>query len=107
MAAYVAIVCFSENLAAMWVVMFGVGAAGMADVAPLRMLVLNAAFDAPALASTMTSSAFNFGVAVGATLGATLLQLGLDYADLPFAGVALAATGFALLPLVHATKDTV
>jgi MFS transporter, DHA1 family, inner membrane transport protein len=106
-AAYVAIFGFSENLAAMWVVMFAVGAAGMAAVAPLRMLVLNAAFDAPALASTMTSSAFNLGVALGAALGATLLQLGLDYADLPFASIALAASGVALLPLIRATKDTI
>jgi MFS transporter, DHA1 family, inner membrane transport protein len=105
-AAYVAIICFSENLAAMWVVMFGVGAAGMAAVAPLRMLVLSAAFDAPALASTMTSSAFNLGVAVGAALGATLLQLGLDYADLPFAGVVLAASGVALVGRIRATNDT-
>jgi hypothetical protein len=48
----------------MWIPLFVLGLASMAVVAPVRMVILNGATDAPALAATMTPSAFNLGVAV-------------------------------------------
>jgi DHA1 family inner membrane transport protein len=103
-AVYVAVAAFSGNLNAMWMLMFAIGVAAMLAVAPLRVVVLTAAFDAPALASTMTSSAFNLGVALGAALGAALLEFGLSYTALPFAGAAFAACGLGLLPFIRTTK---
>jgi predicted MFS family arabinose efflux permease len=66
----------------------------MLAVAPLRTLVLDGAADAPALAATLTSSAFNLGVAIGAAVGSSLLAMGLGYASLP-----IVALGFPLLAL--------
>jgi DHA1 family inner membrane transport protein len=63
-AAYVALVVLSQSLSAMWILLFVLGLASMAVVAPVRMVILNGATDAPALAATMTPSAFNLGVAV-------------------------------------------
>jgi DHA1 family inner membrane transport protein len=94
-AAYAALILLSQNLAAMWALVFALGLCSMAAVAPLRMVVLRGAADAPALAATMTSSAFNLGVAIGAGLGAALLDAGIGYALLPVAGI-----GFAALALV-------
>jgi len=97
--AYAAMIVLSQNLAAMWFVLFALGVASMSAVAPLRVIVLSGAADAPALASTVTSSAFNLGVAIGAASGAGLLATGVSYALLPAAGIALAALGLAI---VHA-----
>jgi DHA1 family inner membrane transport protein len=105
-AAYLSLMMLSTNLTAMWVVMLAVGIAGMSAVAPLRLFVLNGAHDAPALAATMTSSAFNLGVAMGAALGAILLQSGLGYSQLPGLGVACAAVGLALLPCVRGRSSS-
>jgi DHA1 family inner membrane transport protein len=94
---YAAIVFLCWSLVAMTVLMFMLGLAGMLTVAPLRMLVINAAIDAPGLASTLTSSTFNLGVAIGAAIGAVLLQLGVGYAHLPIVGICFALGGLALV----------
>lgn len=96
-AAYAAMIVLSQNLSAMWFVLFALGVASMSAVAPLRMMVLNGAADAPGLASTVTSSAFNLGVALGAALGACLLTNGVSYELLPVAGIAFAALGLAIV----------
>lgn len=98
-AAYIAVIFFCRSLSAMWFVLFALGLASMAIVAPLRMLVLDGAVNAPALASTMTSSAFNLGVAVGAALGAALLVGGTGYAALPAAGIGFAALGLLIMQM--------
>jgi MFS transporter, DHA1 family, inner membrane transport protein len=100
-AAYVALIFLSQSLSAMWALVFVLGLSGMAVVAPLRMVVLRGAADAPALAATMTSSAFNLGVAIGAALGAGLLDAGVSYALLPVAGIAFAGLA---LTIIHRTS---
>ena len=96
-------------------ILFGIFAVGMASpvlagvliflwstaavvlVAPLQMRVLEAAADAPNLASAMNIGAFNLGNALGAALGGGVIALGWG---LP--ATSLAAAGAALLGLVLA-----
>jgi len=92
--AYGTLGLFIQNDILVWVVVFMLGACSMLAVAPLRTLVLDGAADAPALAATLTSSAFNLGVAIGAAVGSSLLAMGLGYASLP-----IVALGFPLLAL--------
>ena len=84
---YGAILGFGQSLSAMYVLMFALGAIGMLVVAPLKTAVLVAAQDAPMLASTLTSSALNLGVAGGAAVGALLIDHGAGYNALPWIGV--------------------
>jgi DHA1 family inner membrane transport protein len=98
-ATYAALALFVGNLTVMWGLVFALGAAAMLAVAPLRMIVLNGAAEAPGLASTMTSSAFNLGAALGAACGSVMLALGYGYAGLPLAGIAFTTLGLALLVL--------
>jgi len=93
LAIYAVMILLSQHLVAMWAVLFVLGVACTMAVAPLRMIVLNGAGDAPMLASTMTSSAFNLGVAIGATIGAALTSAGIGYALFPVAGMVSAAVG--------------
>lgn len=95
-AVYGLMLTLSDSLPAMWIVLFLLGMTSMCVVAPIRMIVLNGAADAPGLAATMTSSAFNSGVAIGAALGAALLGSGTAYDALPLAGIVLAAVGLAI-----------
>jgi DHA1 family inner membrane transport protein len=88
--AYGAILGLGESLAAMYVLMFALGAIGMIVVAPLKTMVLLASQDAPMLASTLTSSALNLGVAAGAAVGALLIDHGAGYDTLPWIGVVCA-----------------
>lgn len=53
------------------------------------MLVMRAARKAPGLASSVHIGAFNLGNAVGATLGALVLNAGFGYASVMFAGAGL------------------
>lgn len=69
------------------------GAVHFAAGAPLQIRVVNAASEAPNLASTLNQSAFNLGNAVGAWLGAGALQLGLAYRELTWLAAALATVG--------------
>ena len=64
--------------------------------APLQLLTVDAAREAPNLASTVIHTAFNFGIAVGPFVGAVALSAGLGYALLPACGVALSALGVGL-----------
>lgn len=71
-------------------------------VSPLQVWVVEAASDAPNLASTLNQGAFNLGNAMGAWLGGTALTLGAGYAELPalaaivsLLGLGLAATAAA------------
>jgi DHA1 family inner membrane transport protein len=58
---------------------------------PVQMRVLNAAHEAPRLASTLVSTSYNTGIASGAFLGASLLNNGLGYGLLPSAGIVCSA----------------
>jgi DHA1 family inner membrane transport protein len=81
----------------MAVCLFASGAAGFAFSTPLQARVIHAAHDAPGLASSLISTAFNLGIAGGAALGAVLLKAGMPLADLPAVGTAtsLLAAGVA------------
>lgn len=63
------------------------GVTGFAFSTPLQARVIQAAREAPNLASSLISTAFNIGIAGGAFLGAVLLNSGVSYAHLPAVGI--------------------
>jgi DHA1 family inner membrane transport protein len=71
------------------------GFASFAIVPPLQMRVMEAAGDAPNLASAMNIGAFNLGNAIGAALGGFVISHRLGYPAVALAGSAMA--GSALL----------
>lgn len=73
------------------------GAAAFGIVPPVQMRVMQAASQAPGLASSVNVGAFNLGNAVGAALGGVVIGQGLGYAAVPYVGAALAAGGLALV----------
>lgn len=103
---HLSFVLFASNAIAAYFLMFLLGGVGMAAVAPLKTFVLNASRDAPSLASTLTSSALNFGVAVGAVICSAALSLGVGYAELPWLGVACSLAGLQIIVLASARSLT-
>lgn len=75
------------------------GAAAFAVVPPLQMRVMSVAHEAPGLASSVNIGAFNLGNAVGAIAGAAVLNLGLSYSAVSFAGAGLSALALLLVLL--------
>lgn len=73
------------------------GAATFAIVPPVQMRVMQAASEAPGLASSINVGAFNLGNALGAAVGGGVISLGLGYAAVPVAGAMLAALGLVLV----------
>jgi DHA1 family inner membrane transport protein len=63
---------------------------------PVQVRILHGARDAPRLAATLVSTAYNVGIAAGAAIGAALLSIGVGYALLPATGI---VTGFVALLL--------
>ncbi len=84
------------------VLILGVGALGVAMVPAVQSVVMDAAGDAPALASATIQSAFNLANAIGAAAGGLVLAAGLGLAAPPAAGAALAALG--LVPAIAAVR---
>ncbi|NEI74977.1 MFS transporter [Rhizobium lusitanum] len=78
------------------------GAAAFAIVPPVQMRVMQAASEAPGLASSINVGAFNLGNALGAAVGGGVIGLGLGYEAVPIAGGLLAAAGLALVWLGRA-----
>jgi DHA1 family inner membrane transport protein len=66
------------------------------------MRVMQAASEAPGLASSINVGAFNLGNALGAAVGGSVISLGLGYAAVPIAGGLLAAAGLGLVWLGRA-----
>ena len=62
----------------------------------VEVRILHGARDAPRLAATLVSTAYNVGIAAGAAIGAALLSAGVGYALLPATGI---VTGFIALLL--------
>ena len=89
-----------------FVVLVAWGALAFALVSPLQIWVLEAASDAPNLASTLNQGAFNLGNATGAWLGGVALTAGVGYAWLPWLGAAVAvvALGLTLSALTHPSR---
>lgn len=75
------------------------GGAAFAIVPPVQMRVMEAASEAPGLASSINVGAFNLGNALGAAVGAAVISLNLGYAAVPVAGGLLAAVGFGMVLL--------
>jgi DHA1 family inner membrane transport protein len=69
------------------------GVASFALVPPLQVRVMQAAADAPNLASAMNIGAFNLGNAVGAAVGGGVIAAGLDYPAVALAGAVASALG--------------
>jgi len=63
------------------------GGACFAFGAPAQTRVLRWAADAPNFVSSLIPTAFNIGIALGATIGSIVLDEGLGYAALPWIGV--------------------
>jgi MFS transporter, DHA1 family, inner membrane transport protein len=81
---------------------FGIGAVGVALVPVVQSVVMDAAGEAPALASATIQSAFNLSNALGAALGGAVLAAGCGLTAPPGAGAALAALG--LLPALALSR---
>lgn len=62
------------------------GGVNFAFGSPIQSRVLAWAADAPNLASALIPSGFNIGIAIGAILGASLLDAGMGYRNLPLIG---------------------
>jgi len=73
------------------------GAASFALVPPLQMRVMEAAKDAPNLASAVNIGAFNLGNAIGAALGGAVINAGLGYPAISLAGALMAGLGLLMV----------
>ncbi|MGK6318938.1 MFS transporter [Sphingomonas sp. DT-204] len=82
------------------------GAATFAVVPPLQMRVMQAAAEAPGLASSVNVGAFNLGNALGAGAGAAAIALGLGYAAVPIAGALIAGAGLLLVLAGRAARPS-
>src|SRR5690606_17952632 len=80
---------------------FAWGVATFALVPPLQMRVMQAASEAPNLASAINIGAFNLGNALGAAVGGGVISAGLGFPAVSIAGAVLAGAG---LVLVLATR---
>ncbi|MGL3338163.1 MFS transporter [Pseudomonas aeruginosa] len=81
--------------AAMAILVWGI--ASFALVPPLQMRVMEAAKDAPNLASAVNIGAFNLGNAIGAALGGAVINAGLGYPAISLAGAAMAGLGLLMV----------
>jgi len=79
------------------VLIFFWGVASFALVPPLQMRVMDAAADAPNLASAVNIGAFNLGNAIGAALGGAVIGAGLGLPAVALAGAGASATGLVIL----------
>lgn len=70
--------------------LFAWGAASFAIVTPLQTRVMQAASEAPGLASSINAGAFNFGNALGATIGGGVISFDLGYSTISITGGLLA-----------------
>jgi DHA1 family inner membrane transport protein len=86
----VLLLLFAASTTAVSLLVFVVGFLCFAPSSTLQNRILRHASDAPELASTLISSVFNVGIAIGALAGAWLLSRGVTYAQLPAAGLVLA-----------------
>lgn len=99
MAILVALALTMTHAAPTAVLVFLWGVASFALVPPLQVRVMNAASDAPNLASAMNIGAFNLGNALGAALGGGVIALDLGYPAVALAGAATSAAGLAAVLL--------
>ncbi|WP_295226850.1 MFS transporter [uncultured Brevundimonas sp.] len=82
------------------VLIFLWGIASFALVPPLQVRVMDAARDAPNLASAVNIGAFNLGNAIGAALGGAVIAGGLGYPAVALAGAGASALGLLMIVLM-------
>ncbi|KKB85959.1 MFS transporter [Devosia limi DSM 17137] len=101
-AIYMAIYFASPYAIVMAVTVIAWGGVNFAFGSPVQSRVLAWAADAPNLASALIPTGFNIGIAIGAVLGAALLENGFGYRNLPWigAGALLLAVAIAVLSYV-------
>ena len=86
--AFVAIYLAAPYPVIMAVVVVIWGGVNFAFGSPLQSRILAWAGDAPNLASALIPTGFNIGIAIGAVFGASLLDSGFGYRNLPLIGTA-------------------
>jgi DHA1 family inner membrane transport protein len=82
-----------HNAVAVAPLLFLSSAFGFGLSTPIQMRVLRGAREAPRLAATLVSTAYNVGIAAGAAVGAALLTAGVSYALLPVTGAVCSTLG--------------
>jgi DHA1 family inner membrane transport protein len=97
-ACFVALLLAVHNPVSMAVMLFLASAFGFGFSTPIQVRILNGAKEAPRLAATLVSTAYNIGIAAGAAVGAGLLTAGVGYALLPATGIV--CSGIALVTAV-------
>lgn len=93
----IAMVPLAQNMWGMVACFLAAWLIGYGFPAPIQTRVLIHASDAPNFASTLISSAFNIGIAIGAALGAAAINAGWSYAMLPLIFTASELVAFGLL----------
>lgn len=88
--------------AAISMILWGMMSFGL--IPPLQMRVMDAADEAPGMASSVNIGAFNLGNALGAALGGGVISAGLSYAWIAPAGAMLAMSGLTLVVLSRRTS---
>ena len=86
------------NVSAVLIFLWGI--ASFALVPPLQVRVMDAARDAPNLASAVNIGAFNLGNAIGAALGGAVIAGGLGYPAVAMAGAGASALGLLMIVLM-------
>ena len=79
------------------------GVATFAVVPPVQIRVMQAASEAPGLASSVNIGAFNLGNALGAAVGGVVISSGMDLPVVSYAGAALAALGLVVVFIASRT----
>ena len=87
LACFVLLLFAVHDPVAIGILLFVSSAFGFGFSTPVQIRILHGAREAPRLAATLVSTAYNIGIAAGAALGAILLSNGMDYALLPVAGI--------------------
>lgn len=90
----------SGNQIVSLILVFVTGSLSFAVVAPVQMLMIQAAKGAEMIASASLQAGFNMGNALGAFLGGIPLVMGYNYASPNLVGVAMALTGVVIVMVV-------
>jgi DHA1 family inner membrane transport protein len=99
------IVCFAllllaqHHAVAMAIMLFFSAAFGFAPSSPLQVRILAGAREAPRLAATLVSTAYNIGIAAGAAAGAALLANGAGFSSLPATGIVASTAALVVIVL--------
>lgn len=85
-------------------IVFVWGAVSFAIGTPIQTRILTWSADAPNLASSIIPAGFNVGIAIAATVGATLLDAGFGYRSLPIIGIGAMIVGAGIALASHLSE---